>query len=135
VSDPLDAVFRPRAVAIVGASHDPTKRGYQAVLALQEAGFAGRILPVNPRGSELLGLPVGRSIAELDPAPDPATYDRPHVNESENENVNRRPSPALKLGRPQCQCDQFAQGTLTRQCGIAFPTCRPRDLCRPAEAR
>jgi acetate---CoA ligase (ADP-forming) len=70
VSDPLDAVFRPRAVAIVGASHDPTKRGYQAVLALQESGFAGRILPVNPRGGELLGLPVMRSIAELDPVPD-----------------------------------------------------------------
>jgi acetyltransferase len=70
VSDPLDAVFRPHAVAIVGASHDPTKRGYQAVVALQEAGFAGRIQPVNPRGGEILGLAVARSVTELDPIPE-----------------------------------------------------------------
>ena len=66
----LRFIFEPRAVAIVGASSDPTKRGYQAVRALLDAQFQGRIQPVNPKGGELLGLPVAKSIAELDPVPD-----------------------------------------------------------------
>ncbi len=70
MSDPLDVVFRPRAVAIIGASHDPTKRGHQAVRALLEAGYQGRIQLVNPRGGELLGLPVTATISQLDPTPD-----------------------------------------------------------------
>ncbi len=77
MSDPLDAVFRPQAVAIIGASHDPTKRGYQAVRALQESGYAGRILPVNPRGGELLGLPVATSITALEVVPDLALVSTP----------------------------------------------------------
>ncbi len=59
-------MLQPRGVAIVGASGDPRKRGYQAIAALQQAAFAGRILPVNPKGGELLGLPVATSVAALD---------------------------------------------------------------------
>lgn len=55
---PLSRVLRPRSVAVVGASGDPTKRGYQVVRGLLARGYRGRILPVNPRGGELLGLRV-----------------------------------------------------------------------------
>jgi acyl-CoA synthetase (NDP forming) len=65
VSDGLDALLRPRSVAIVGASSDPTKRGYQVVPALREAGFQGDIQLVNPRGGEILGLPVATSVEAL----------------------------------------------------------------------
>ncbi|MEN8374880.1 MAG: acetate--CoA ligase family protein [Gemmatimonadota bacterium] len=57
-------------MAIVGASADPGKRGHHAVAALLNAGFKGDILPVNPRGGGLLGLPVARSIDELPSTPD-----------------------------------------------------------------
>ena len=67
---PLDCIFNPKGIAIVGASHNRTKRGYQAVRALQEAGFKGRIYPVNPKGGELLGLPVAESIAGIDGEPE-----------------------------------------------------------------
>jgi acetyltransferase len=67
---PLDCIFNPRGVAIIGASHDHTKRGYQAVRALKEWGYAGGIYPVNPKGGELLGLPVARSISEIHGNPD-----------------------------------------------------------------
>lgn len=70
MSHPLDCIFRPRSVAVVGASWDPTKRGHQAVRALLESGYAGAIQPVNPGGGELLGLPVARAVKELDEAPD-----------------------------------------------------------------
>ena len=66
----LDCVFRPRSVAIVGASSDPTKRGYQAVRALLEAGYAGPIYPVNPRGGELHGVRVYESLDNLKEVPD-----------------------------------------------------------------
>ena len=66
----LDCVFRPRSVAIVGASHDPTKRGYQAVRALLEAGYAGPIYPINPRGGELHGVRVHKSLDDVPRVPD-----------------------------------------------------------------
>ncbi|MBX3462013.1 MAG: acetate--CoA ligase family protein [Planctomycetes bacterium] len=61
----LDRMFRPRGVAIVGASAEPQKRGYQAVAALRQAAFAGAIHPINPKGGELLGLPVLPSVAAI----------------------------------------------------------------------
>jgi acyl-CoA synthetase (NDP forming) len=67
---PLEPLLRPRSVAIIGASQEPTKRGHQAILALREAGYAGAVHPVNPRGGEILGLPVARSIEALPEAPD-----------------------------------------------------------------
>ncbi len=62
---PLSRVLRPRSVAVVGASGDPTKRGHQVVRGLLERGDRGRILPVNPRGGELLGLPVVQGVEGL----------------------------------------------------------------------
>lgn len=73
----LQRVLRPRSVAVVGASRDPTKRGHQVVRALLERGFAGRVHPVNPRGGELLGLPVATSVEEVDGVPDLAVVCTP----------------------------------------------------------
>lgn len=70
VSHPLDVIFRPGSVAVVGASSDPRKRGHQAVEVLQRSGFAGAIHPVNPKGGELLGLPVHASVAEIPGVPE-----------------------------------------------------------------
>ena len=66
----LSHIFEPRSVAIVGASSNPRKRGYQAVRALLDAGYSGEIYPVNPAAGELLGLEVARSVAEVDGTPD-----------------------------------------------------------------
>jgi acetyltransferase len=57
-------------VGVVGASANPEKRGHQVVAALQESGFRGPIYPVNPRGGEILGLGVSRSIVDIQDAPD-----------------------------------------------------------------
>lgn len=53
---PLHAILNPRALAVIGASNDPTKRGYQAVKQLQADGFARPIYPINPKAPEILGL-------------------------------------------------------------------------------
>ncbi|MGH7500444.1 MAG: acetate--CoA ligase family protein [Longimicrobiales bacterium] len=67
---PLDAVLRPRSVAIVGASTDERKRGHQVIRALLDSGYRGQILPVHPQGGELLGLRVVRGPGETNGAPD-----------------------------------------------------------------
>ncbi len=70
MSHPLDCIFRPASIAVVGASSDPTKRGHHAVRALQASGFSGRVHPVNPKGGEILGLPVATSVEEIPEAPE-----------------------------------------------------------------
>ena len=51
----LDALMRPESVAIVGASSDPTKIGYTVVNNIILGGYQGKIYPVNPKASEILG--------------------------------------------------------------------------------
>ena len=61
----LARMLDPRSVAVLGASNNPGKRGYQAVQALLTDGYPHPVYPVNPKGGSLLGLPVARSIAEV----------------------------------------------------------------------
>lgn len=68
----LDLVVNPSAVALFGASEDPTKLGHVAVKLLKEGRYSGHIVPINPRGGEILGLPVARSLAEAPGAVDVA---------------------------------------------------------------
>lgn len=55
-SKSLDRFFYPQSIAVVGASQDPGKAGYQIVRNLLDLKFAGPIYPVNPKLDELFGL-------------------------------------------------------------------------------
>jgi acetyl coenzyme A synthetase (ADP forming)-like protein len=44
----LDAIFRPRSIAVIGASRKPNTIGYQILENLVRHGFAGAVYPVNP---------------------------------------------------------------------------------------
>lgn len=44
----LEHVLNARSVAIIGASRNKTKRGYQAIKTLLADGFEGEIYPVSP---------------------------------------------------------------------------------------
>lgn len=68
MSDPstdIDRIMDPDSVAIVGASTDETKRGYQAIATLQKDGYAGEIHPVNPSADEIRGLDVYPTISAI----------------------------------------------------------------------
>ncbi|HSG09693.1 MAG TPA: acetate--CoA ligase family protein [Longimicrobiales bacterium] len=67
---PLASIFEPRSVAVIGASTDPKKRGYQVLRALRESKFQGRIFPVNPKGGDILGYAVAASVDALPEVPD-----------------------------------------------------------------
>ncbi len=59
-------LFEPRGVAIIGASHTPGKIGYKVVENIVVGGYKGRIYPINPRGGELLGLPVHKTLEDIE---------------------------------------------------------------------
>ena len=65
MTHPLDALFRPRSVAVVGASSAPEKYGYIILKNILDAGFRGPVYPVNPRTSEILGLACRPQVADL----------------------------------------------------------------------
>jgi predicted CoA-binding protein len=64
-----------KTIAVVGASADPSKAAYQIPRYLQSQGY--RILPVNPRGGEILGERVYHSLAEIDTPVDVVDVFRP----------------------------------------------------------
>jgi len=62
----LDRVLNAKSVAIIGASKNKTKRGYQAIKTLLTDGFQGDIYPVNPKEDKILGLRCYKDITQID---------------------------------------------------------------------
>lgn len=60
----VEAIFNPRSVAMVGVSERPDTLAYRWLQTLQDSGFP-RLYPVNPKGGEVLGLRVYRSIRDI----------------------------------------------------------------------
>ncbi|CUR48373.1 Protein acetyltransferase [Alloalcanivorax xenomutans] len=66
----LTPLLQPRSVAVVGASADATRIGGRPVSYMLRGEFQGRVMPVNPKRSEIQGLPAYASIDDLPEAPD-----------------------------------------------------------------
>lgn len=73
----LERIFRPRSIAVIGASNDPTKRGYQAIQSLLRDGYTGKIYPINKKEKDILGLTVFPSVSEITDEPDLALVATP----------------------------------------------------------
>ena len=63
-------LFLPRSIAVIGASGDPLKPGGRVFKTIFDHGYKGILRPVNPKASEILGVPVCPSIAALPETPD-----------------------------------------------------------------
>jgi acyl-CoA synthetase (NDP forming)/RimJ/RimL family protein N-acetyltransferase len=61
----LHPFFRPRAVAVIGASRDPSSIGYRILAALRAGSFAGPIYAVNPNAARIDSTPVYSSAREI----------------------------------------------------------------------
>ena len=68
----LDRLFRPRSVALIGASTDPGKIGGRPLSFLVKHGFKGDIWPVNPRVDAIDGIRCYPGIDSLPGTPDVA---------------------------------------------------------------
>ena len=64
MNTPMD-FLKPRSVAVIGASRDPAKRGNRAIQTLINDGYTGRILPINPKETEILGFPCYADLASV----------------------------------------------------------------------
>jgi acetyl coenzyme A synthetase (ADP forming)-like protein len=60
----LESLFYPKSIAVIGASASPGKVGFAVLNGLKEAGFEGKIVPVNPKADELLGIKNYKSLSE-----------------------------------------------------------------------
>src|SRR5512145_290752 len=70
----LDALFRPRAVAIIGASTKELSIGNVIIKNLQTYGYRGNIYPINPTAPDVRGLPAYKSLDEI-----PGEVDVAHI--------------------------------------------------------
>lgn len=61
----LNNVLDAKSVAIIGASKNKTKRGYQAIKTLKADGYEGEIYPVNPKEDMILGLKCYQDITQI----------------------------------------------------------------------
>ena len=62
------SLFNPQSIAIVGASRDPSKWGFNLLFNVIKGGYRGRIYPVNSREKEILGC---RAYPVVDQIPEP----------------------------------------------------------------
>src|SRR5574344_383070 len=60
----LDLIFKPKSVAIIGASTKEKSVGNEIVKNLAGT-FAGEIFPVNPKATEIYGLPCYPSLTAI----------------------------------------------------------------------
>lgn len=73
----LNRIFEARSVAVVGASRDEKKRGYQAIRTLLDGKYEGEIFPINPKEERLLGVRCYPSLSDVGRAIDLALLTTP----------------------------------------------------------
>ena len=61
----FSAFFEPDNVVVIGASAPPRKSGNVVIRNILANGYRGKLFLVNPKGGEILGIPVHPSIASL----------------------------------------------------------------------
>ncbi|MFI6709274.1 acetate--CoA ligase family protein [Nonomuraea sp. NPDC050478] len=61
----MTRIFKPRSVAVIGASAEDGKIGNSVMRNLINGGYQGRIFPINPKAPEIMGLPAYQSISDV----------------------------------------------------------------------
>src|SRR5512142_3120036 len=62
---PLDAIFAPRTVAVIGATERPDSVGRTVLWNLISNPFGGTVFPVNPKRTSVLGIKAYPNLAAL----------------------------------------------------------------------
>ncbi len=61
----LSYIFEAKSVAVIGASTNPEKLGHKILKNIIDAGYKGKIYPINPKATEILGIKAYPSILEV----------------------------------------------------------------------
>ena len=84
----LNYFFQPSSIALVGASNNPSKAGYQILKNLAKNKYSCKIFPVNPKEKEINGIPCYSSLKSIDDKVDlviittPASQVKAIINEA-----------------------------------------------------
>ncbi|MCY2950967.1 MAG: acetate--CoA ligase family protein [Planctomycetota bacterium] len=76
----FETFLDPKSVAIIGASREKGKVGYEITANMKNAGYQGKIFPVNPKATEIAGLKCYTDLKSIGEVPDlvvivvPAAY-------------------------------------------------------------
>lgn len=126
----LESVFRPSAVALVGASPRPRSLGRLVLQQLREGGFAGAVGLVNPRYPHIDGLPSVDRLAALPFVPELVIIATPpnDVVATARDAADRGAKAAIVLTRDMGEgSDSYnaALGRLARERGLRIlgPNC------------
>ena len=63
--NPLQTMFAPRSVAVIGATEAEGSVGRTIVENIKNGGFTGHLYPVNPKRDTVLGIKTYPSIGEI----------------------------------------------------------------------
>ncbi len=66
----LDELFKPKSIAIIGASETPGKVGRVVLDNLLASGFPGEIYPVNPKADKILDRQAYANVRDIPQAPE-----------------------------------------------------------------
>ncbi len=62
----IEGMLRPSAIAVVGASTIPGKIGYTVLDNIIKGGYPGKIYPINPGATEILGLKTYPTVNDVE---------------------------------------------------------------------
>ena len=68
----LDAILKPKSVAVIGASTSPDKMGHEILKNIIDSGFNGAVYPINPKADIILDLICHKSVKDIPEPPDMA---------------------------------------------------------------
>ena len=66
----LDKFFSPHSIAVVGASREAGKLGFQILHSILSGGYTGKVYPVNPKATEIAGLKCYPDVSSIPDVPD-----------------------------------------------------------------
>jgi acetyl coenzyme A synthetase (ADP forming)-like protein len=65
MNKPLDNIFYPKSIAIIGASSKKSTLSYELVNNIINFGFQGKIFPVNPKSDSVHSIKAYKSLTEI----------------------------------------------------------------------
>ena len=121
----LEPLLNPRSVAVIGAGRRSGSVGRTILLNIRDAGFAGALYAVSPRGGDIDGIRCVSSVAALPEAPDLAVVTVPaaRVVEVAQECGNRgaRSLAVITAGLTSAQASGLLEATRETGMRLAGP--------------
>jgi len=77
IVEQLDPIFKPKSIAVIGASNHRTKWGFRMINRPLRTGYRGAVYPVNRQGEQINHLPSYKSILDIPEAVDLAVITLP----------------------------------------------------------